>query len=238
MRWVNDGRNNHNVTPDSGKCVRQQEPRSPGSRTWPASPTPGRFAYYCTLHGAPARGSTRDLVVGDATSVTRVAPVGASDAAAPTIAASGRTIRVPADAKTIQAGVDRAKPGDLVLVSPGVYTRASPSATNGIVLRGVEPQQHDPRRRVQARQRREGRRRRRRGGREPHRPELHRERLLLDRRARDTAARTSPRTATATTASSRSTRSTGCSSTPTRRAAPTPASTSASAIRATRSSPT
>ena len=49
-----------------------------------------------------------------------------------------------------------------------------------------------------------------------------------------TAARTSPCTATATTASTRTTRSTASSSTRTRRAAPTPGSTSGSATRATR----
>jgi hypothetical protein len=36
----------------------------------------------------------------------------------------GRTIRVPADAPTIQRAVDRAKPGTLVLVAPGVYHEA------------------------------------------------------------------------------------------------------------------
>ncbi len=83
--------------------------------------------------------------------------MGASDESAPRFTASGRTIRVPADAKTIQAGVDKAKKGDLVLVSPGVYKESVTIGTDGIVLRGAA-QPHDPRRRVQARQRRVRRR--------------------------------------------------------------------------------
>ena len=50
----------------------------------------------------------------------------------------GARFGVPADAKTIQAGVDRAKSGDLVLVSPGVYRESVEVATDGIVLRGVD----------------------------------------------------------------------------------------------------
>jgi hypothetical protein len=45
---------------------------------------------------------------------------------------------VPADAKTIQAAVDRAKPGDLVLVAPGVYKEGVVVATDGVVIRGVD----------------------------------------------------------------------------------------------------
>jgi hypothetical protein len=52
-------------------------------------------------------------------------------------AAAGRTIEVPADVKTIQGAVDRAKPGDLVLVSPGVYKEEVTITTPRIVLRGV-----------------------------------------------------------------------------------------------------
>jgi len=66
------------------------------------------------------------------------APVGSGTAPAPKFAASGRTIRVPSDATTIQAGVDRARPGDLVLISPGVYHEAVSVTTKGIVLRGVD----------------------------------------------------------------------------------------------------
>ena len=165
---------------------------------------------------------------------TPVEPVGACDAPAPAFKASGRTIRVPDDAKTIQAGVDRAKQGDLVLVSPGVYQESVTVGTDGVVIRGT-----DRNRTIL-----DG--------------EFERENGVFVVGADGVAvenitarnftengffwngvlglprARTSPRTATVTTASTRTTRSTGSSTTRTRRAAPTPASTSGSATPATR----
>jgi hypothetical protein len=51
--------------------------------------------------------------------------------------ASG-TVRVPGDFPTIQAAVDAAKPGALVLVSPGVYNEAVTVTSDDIVVRGVD----------------------------------------------------------------------------------------------------
>src|SRR5205085_6380069 len=48
------------------------------------------------------------------------------------------TIEVPGDAKTVQAAVDKAKPGDLVLIQPGVYKEAVTVTTDRIVIRGVD----------------------------------------------------------------------------------------------------
>jgi len=55
-------------------------------------------------------------------------------------AADAKVIRVPQDEKTIQAAVDAARPGTLVLVSPGVYHEAvtvTPEHEN-IVIRGLD----------------------------------------------------------------------------------------------------
>jgi hypothetical protein len=46
--------------------------------------------------------------------------------------------RVPEQYETIQAAVDEARPGDLVLIEPGVYHEAVRIDTEGIVLRGVD----------------------------------------------------------------------------------------------------
>ncbi len=49
-----------------------------------------------------------------------------------------KTIRVPADRPTIQAAVDGARSGDLVLVSPGTYHEAVKITAKGITLRGTD----------------------------------------------------------------------------------------------------
>ena len=198
----------------------------------------GTFAYYCTLHGAPderpARRARRSATPSQPTplpSVVRRSHEPSFDRVGSHHPGARRRQDDPGGPSTAP------RPGDLVLVSPGVYHESVTVATDGIVLRGVDRNRTILDGEFRRAQRRERRRRRRRRDREPHRAQLHRERVLLDRRRSATAARTSPRTATATTASTRSTRSTGSSTTRTRRAAPTPASTSASATRATRSSP-
>ena len=51
---------------------------------------------------------------------------------------SGRTLAVPTGYKTIQSAVDAAKPGDLILVSPGVYREAVNVTTDRLVIRGLD----------------------------------------------------------------------------------------------------
>ncbi|MFI9588654.1 nitrous oxide reductase family maturation protein NosD [Streptomyces sp. NPDC052236] len=48
------------------------------------------------------------------------------------------TIRVPTQAATINAALTRARPGDLVLVSPGVYHESVRVRTDRVVLRGTD----------------------------------------------------------------------------------------------------
>jgi plastocyanin len=137
VRWINDGRNTHNVTSSTAGRFRSGALR-PGKSFTHSFPRAGDFAYYCTLHGTPTSGQHADLAVGDIGTAADAAPlVGAGAHDPPKFAATGTTIKVPDDAPTIQVAVDRAQPGDLVLVSPGIYKEAVKVTTDGIVIRGV-----------------------------------------------------------------------------------------------------
>lgn len=50
----------------------------------------------------------------------------------------GATLRVPGDHDTIQAAVDAAAPGDLILVAPGVYEEAVNVTTDHLTIRGED----------------------------------------------------------------------------------------------------
>ena len=62
---------------------------------------------------------------------------GSADSAA-TSDAAGQVLKVPGDFPTIQAAVDKAGSGDLVLISPGVYKEGVVVETPDIVIRGLD----------------------------------------------------------------------------------------------------
>jgi plastocyanin len=137
VRWVNDGRNVHNVRPDEGFEFGSRKLTRGQSYAFQFD-DPGTYGYYCSLHGAPGKGQFGAVVVGDVEYEDSDEILGRGDEPAPRFQSSGRVIEVPADAPTIQAGVDRARTGDLVLVSPGVYRESVTVSTDGIVVRGLD----------------------------------------------------------------------------------------------------
>jgi hypothetical protein len=75
----------------------------------------------------------------DDTTSTDAGPSTTADGSATTAAGGeGAVLRVPEDHDTIQAAVDAAEPGDLVLIAEGVYEEAVDVTTEDITIRGVD----------------------------------------------------------------------------------------------------
>ena len=136
VKWVNQGRSPHDILPadptqDFGGSFGVEAPKfQPGDEYEFRFDTPGVYRYYCSLHGTKSVGMIGEVVVGDVdASGTSSVTTGGGE--------QGGVLRVPADYKTIQAAVDKALPGSLVLVSPGVYKEAVTVTTERLVIRGL-----------------------------------------------------------------------------------------------------
>jgi len=86
--------------------------------------------------GGDGAGATAGTA-GTAAATQAAAPPSATER---TTEASGRVLKVPSSYETIQAAVDASRPGDLVLISPGVYHEAVvvDEEHPDVVIRGVD----------------------------------------------------------------------------------------------------
>jgi hypothetical protein len=78
------------------------------------------------------------VLVGGCGGGTTTGSSGGTGTTGPAPAVSGRTIKVPADRPTVQAAVDSAQPGDLILIAPGVYKEDINVTTENLTIRGEE----------------------------------------------------------------------------------------------------
>jgi plastocyanin len=131
VEWTMDGRSAHTVEADDGSWNSGNlEPGAEFDRSFDAE---GVYPFFCRYHGRPGIGMAGTIVVGDA-------PLsgGASPGPDPAPAGPAGTVRVPRNAPTIQEAVDRARPGGLVLIDPGVYREAVVVTTPFLTIRGMD----------------------------------------------------------------------------------------------------
>jgi plastocyanin len=137
ITFMNEGGNLHNATAVDGAWKSGDVPARTGGTGQGGDVVfdkPGIYHYYCTYHGTKdGNGMAGVIVVGDTTYVA--SPKGVL---APASAPTGTTRKVPADYPTIQAAVDAAAPGDMVLVGRGVYKEEVTVTTPSLVIRGED----------------------------------------------------------------------------------------------------
>jgi plastocyanin len=135
VRFPNEGRTPHNAVAVDGTWRTPERVGADEAATLVLD-QPGVYRFYCTFHATEdgRQGMAATMVVGDVTFYP--GQEGDGPAQEPVERASGVTRRVPEDHDTIQAAVDAAGPGDLVLVGPGTYREEVKVAVPSVTIRG------------------------------------------------------------------------------------------------------
>ena len=135
VKWTNVGRNVHDVIPLEPAKQFGVGPQAftPGDQHEFTFVEPGVYEYFCDIHGSKDTGMVGTVVVGD----VEYTP-GVTNALTDSVVKLEGTIRVPSEVPTIQEAVDRAAPGALVLIAPGVYHEAVEVTSPEIVIRGED----------------------------------------------------------------------------------------------------
>ena len=135
VTWVNNGQTSHTVTADDNSY--DSGLFDPGAQYWHKFTKPGRYLYYCTLHGGPGGSGMAGVIIVDSSSSSLVSADYIVQPSTPPHA----ILRVPEQYSTIQAAVNAAVPGDLVSVGPsnnpdGTYHESVRVKTSNITIRG------------------------------------------------------------------------------------------------------
>ncbi len=140
VRWRNEGQNEHNlvvaregveaVDAEANAFGVLQAEFQPGDTYNFTFDEPGVYEYYCSLHGTPDQGMVGAVIVGDEEYVPEIPVIEVEKVEG--------TLQVPADYDTIQAAVDAAAQGAMVLIDEGVYEEAVVVNSPNIVIRGMD----------------------------------------------------------------------------------------------------
>ncbi|ASV09318.1 plastocyanin [Leptospira interrogans serovar Canicola] len=141
VEFINSGNNPHNaIAVDKNWSTEKSFGNivmSRGTKTKVSFPKEGVFPYFCSFHATPdgKNGMVGDIVVGN----VPYNPAAKSGKSWKNVSQfSGTTRKVPSQYPTIQNAVDASNPGDLVLISEGIYLEEVTVTTPSITIRGVD----------------------------------------------------------------------------------------------------